>query len=113
MEQKNKCVYDEYNRLKGLLGSVDETKAGLVEEIIKKASFLKVELTRLETVIIKNGTIEYSNRGNQRISLAYKTYLQSLGVYQSLIRTLNTIIGKSVIDEDDDFDDFLSSLETR
>lgn len=105
-----KTVQDEYIRLKSLFVNVDESKAKLVDELLKKASFLKWNLDALEKNIIKNGSIERSNKGNVRESIYYKTYLQSVNVYQSIIKTLNTIMGKNVIDEDDEFDDFISKL---
>ncbi len=115
MEQSKKtfCVYEEYQRLNKLLDNVDESKKTLTDELLKKASFLKVELNRLELSIKKVGTMQTSNKGNIRINPSYKIYLQTIGVYQSLIRTINTIIGKSVIDEDDEFEEFISSIEKR
>ncbi len=110
---KSRCVAEEYDRLKCLLNNIDESKVVLCDELLKKASFLKVELNRLESHIIKNGVMETSTRGNTRISNQYKTYLTSLGVYQSLIRTINNVVGKSLVDEDDEFDEFLSKVQVR
>ena len=68
------------------------------------------KLDTLEKKIEKYGSIETSNKGNVRESIYYKTYLQSINVYQSIIRTLNTIMGKNVVDPDDEFDEFMSKL---
>lgn len=106
----SKCVYEEYERLKKLFINVDESKAELVDELLKKASFLKSELDVLEIKIEKYGAIETSNKGNVRESIYYKTYLQTINVYQSIIRTLNTIMGKNVVDPDDEFDEFMSKI---
>ena len=106
----SKTIREEYERLKALFVNVDESKAELVDELLKKASFLKLNLDTLELQIQKNGAIEKSNKGNVRESIYYKTYLQSVNVYQSIIKTLNTIMGKNVIDPDDEFDDFMSKL---
>ena len=38
----SKCVYEEYERLKKLFLNVDESKAELVDELLKKASFLNL-----------------------------------------------------------------------
>ena len=103
-------IQAEYIRLKNLFLNVDESKAKLVDELLRKASFLKWNLDTLEQNIIKNGSIEKSNKGNIRESIYYKTYLQTVNVYQSIIKTLNTIMGKNVIDPDDEFDDFMSKL---
>ena len=106
----SKTIREEYERLKALFINVDESKAELVDELLKKASFLKFNLDTLELQIQKNGAIEKSNKGNVRESIYYKTYLQSVNVYQSIIKTLNTIMGKNVIDPDDEFDDFMGRL---
>ena len=104
------CVYEEYQRLKKLFINVDESKAELVDELLKKASFLKVELDTLEKQINKKGAIEISNKGNTRVSIYYKTYLQTVNIYQGIIKTLNSIMGKNILDEDDEFDAFMSGL---
>ena len=100
-------IKKEYLRLKTLFENVDESKSNLVDELLKKAAFLKCELDSLEATIKIHGSIEKSNKGNVRLSLYYKTYLSSLTLYQSIIRTLNTIMGKNIVDEDDEFDEFL------
>ena len=41
-------VKTEYERLKSLFTNVDESKTELVDELLKKASFLKCELEKLE-----------------------------------------------------------------
>ena len=107
----NNAINEEYKRLKNLFANVDESKTELVDELLKKASFLKVELDGLELQIKKYGSIQKSNKGNMRESIYFKTYLQSINVYQSIIKTLNTIMGKNSIDEDDEFDAFLGSLK--
>lgn len=103
----SKCINEEYLRLKKLFNSVDETKTELVDELLKKASFLKVELDNLEVKIKNYGSIEVSNKGNTRESIYYKTYLSSVSIYQGIIRTLNTIMGSNIIDDDDSFDEFM------
>ena len=104
------CVYEEYQRLKKLFINVDESKAELVDELLEKASFLKVELDTLEKQVNKRGAIETSNKGNTRVSIYYKTYLQTVNIYQGIIKTLNSIMGKNILDEDDEFDAFMSGL---
>lgn len=104
------CVKDEYERLKGLFKTVDENQSELADELIKKAAFLKSELDSLEKKIKKYGSVERSNKGNVRESIYYKTYLQTVNVYQGLIKTLNTILGKNINDGDDEFDEFMRQL---
>ena len=104
MSQVNK----EYSRLKALFINVDESKSELVDELLWKAAFLKVELDDLEKQIKVHGKIEKSNKGNVRQTIYYKAYLQSVSVYQSIIKTLYTIMGKNSVNEDDEFDEFIN-----
>jgi len=103
-------VKNEYERLKALFVNVEPSKSELCDELLHKAAFLKVELDGLEKQIKKYGSVERSNKGNVRESIYYKTYLSTVNVYQGIIRTLNTIIGKNVVDADDEFDAFMENL---
>lgn len=109
LAKKNKTtlIFEEYKRLKNLFVGQDENKIKLVDELLKKASFLKVELENLESIIIDEGFIETTARGGSSISGHYKAYLQTVGVYQNLIKTINGIFGKQVVKDDDDFDEFM------
>jgi len=102
-------VEKEYKRLKKLFEGIDNVKEELVDELLRKSAFLKVELDKLEEVIKSTYVVQVSNKGNQRVNLAYKTYLQSLTTYQSIIKTLNSILGRSIEDGDDEFDDFIKN----
>lgn len=103
-------VKKEYDRLLSLFKDVDETKTKLVDELLRKAAFLKVELDGLENEIRIGGAIQKSSKGNYRQSPAFKTFLSSLTVYQTIIKTLNSIIVRNAIDEDDEFDEFMKQL---
>ena len=105
-----KKIKQEYERLTALFKDVDETKTKLVDELLHKAAFLKVQLDELQEEVISHGAIEYSSKGNSRETPCYKTFLASLGVYQTVIKTLNSIIGKNAIDEDDEFDEFMKNV---
>lgn len=106
-------VRNEYLRLKKLFDGIDETKNQLVDELLKKASFIKVELDNLEAKINRYGAIEVSNKGNTRESIYYKAYLSTVSIYQGIIRTLNSIMGTNVSDDDDSFDEFLKKASSN
>lgn len=106
MNEKTKI---EYERLLELFKDVDEAKQKLVDELLKKAAFLKTQLDSLEEEIRKYGCMKVVG-GKYIISPAYKTFLTSLGIYQNLIKSLNSIMGKNTIDEDDEFDNFMKTL---
>lgn len=102
-------VKKEYERLSALFKDVEESKTKLVNELLLKAAFLKVQLDGLELQIKKYGAVQMKN-GEFRESVSYKTFLSSLAVYQTIIKTLNSIMGKNTIDEDDEFDEFMKKL---
>ena len=102
-------IQTEYERLYSLFSRIDETKIELVDELIKKAAYLKVELDELQKDIDRNGVVQVSNKGNTRVNLSYKTYLQTVTIYQGIIKTLNTIFGSTVDDGDDEFDEFIKN----
>lgn len=106
----DKEISAEYARIKSLFEGVEPTKLELIDNLILKASFLKKELNILEINIKKYGSVERSNKGNIRQSLYFKTYLQSLTVYQTIIKTLNSVLGNEGINGDDEFETFIKSV---
>jgi hypothetical protein len=100
-------VETEYKRLRSLFSSVDETKTKLVDNLLEKAAFMKVELAILQEQIRKHGAVQVSSKGAQRQTEAAKYYTKLINSYGTVIKTLNSIMGKNVIDSDDAFDDFL------
>lgn len=56
-------VQIEYARLLDLFKDVDEKKTKLVDELLMKAAFLKVQLDELEISLKKHGVIQISNKG--------------------------------------------------
>lgn len=108
-----KTVNTEYQRLKSLFDNIDESKTELIDELLRKAAFLKIELDKMEKDIAKDGIIEINDKGVVKISTYYKAYLQTVAVYQGIIKTLNTIMGKQVKVDDDDFDEFMKKSEGK
>jgi hypothetical protein len=100
----------EYERLRSLFSSVDETKTKLVDNLIEQAAFMKIELGILQDQIRKHGAIQISNKGAQRQTEATKYYTKLVNSYGTVIKTLNSIMGKNIIDEDDEFDKFIGKM---
>ncbi len=100
----------EYERLRSLFSSVDETKTKLVDNLIQQAAFMKVELAILQEQIRKHGAVQVSNKGAQRQTEAAKYYTKLVNSYGTVIKTLNSIMGKNIIDEDDEFDKFIGRI---
>ena len=108
---KIKNVQSEYNRLKLLFTSVDPTKSELVDNLINEAAFMRVQLENTQAQIKKYGAIQISSKGSQRQTEAAKFYTKLVNSYGTVIKTLNTIMGKNMIDDDDEFDEFMKRLE--
>lgn len=97
----------EYERLRSLFSSVDESKTELVDNLILQAAFMKIELSKLQDQIRNHGAIQISSKGAQRQTEAAKYYTKLVNSYGTVIKTLNTILGTQVNDGDDAFDEFL------
>jgi hypothetical protein len=108
---KMKEISIEYERLKSLFKSVDQTRAELVDNLLNEAAFMKVQLSNLRLQIKTHGAIQFSNKGGQRQTEAAKYYTKLVNSYGTIIKTLNNIIGKNIIDDDDEFDEFMKRLE--
>lgn len=61
-------IHEEYDRLLHLFKDVDENKTKLIDELLMKAAFLKVQLEELEGPLKKYGAIQFSN---SRIAYTY------------------------------------------
>lgn len=107
---KIKEVSIEVERLRSLFSNVDETKTQLVDNLIEQAAFMKVELGLIQEQIRKYGAIQVSSKGSQRQTEAAKYYTKLVNSYGTVIKTLNSIMGKNIIDDDDDFDKFIGKI---
>jgi len=104
-------VQFEYERLRSLFSSVDPTKAELVDNLLNEAAFMRVQLENLQQQIRKYGAVQISSKGTQRQTEAAKYYTKLVNSYGNVIKTLNTIMGKNMIDDNDEFDEFMKRLE--
>ncbi|MDD2260494.1 MAG: hypothetical protein WC925_05000 [Bacilli bacterium] len=104
-------VQIEYERLRSLFSSVDPTKAELVDNLLNEAAFMRVQLENLQQQIRKYGAVQISSKGTQRQTEAAKYYTKLVNSYGNVIKTLNTIMGKNMIDDNDEFDEFMKRLE--
>ena len=103
----NLSIESEYKRLKVLFNSIEENKSKLVDNLVQQAAFMKVELDKLQNQMIKYGAVQISSKGAQRQTEAAKYYTKLVNSYGTIIKTLNSILAKTVDDEDDEFDAFL------
>ena len=93
---KKEVIQKEKDKLCKIFQNVDEDKRSLAETLIQQAANLTGELFELYQNIEKNK------------SVVYNKYLNTHAV---LIKTLNGILEKNVIEADDDFDEFEKMFE--
>lgn len=97
----------ELERLRSLFSSVDENKTQLVDSLVEQAAFMKIELGILQEQIRKYGSVQVSSKGAQRQTESAKYYTKLINSYGTVIKTLNSIMGKNIVDGNDEFDEFL------
>jgi hypothetical protein len=106
---EKKDVYQrEYAKLTEIFADVDPSKAKLVEGLIADAACLASENHVLRSVIDKTGTVQINpaNPLQQRPVEAAKQYLKNLNLYAVVIKTLNGVLSKNVLELDDDMSEF-------
>ncbi|MDP5275100.1 hypothetical protein [Chengkuizengella axinellae] len=87
---------------------MEESKRKLVEGLIDDAAYLKAENVILKEVLLKTGMVKvHPERPElQKPVEAAKQYRQNINSYAVAIKTLNGVLLKNIIDEDDDMDEF-------
>lgn len=105
---KQKVYEKELKKLTEIFNDVDESKKKLVEGLIQDAAFLYAENVELKELIDKVGMIkvhpEYAEI--QKPTEVGKQLLKNLNSYAVIIKTLNGVLSKGTIDDDDDLDEF-------
>ncbi|MEK6455208.1 hypothetical protein [Caldifermentibacillus hisashii] len=104
-----KAVYqEELEKLTEIFTSVDESKRKLVEGLIEDAAFLKSENFVLRNKLSEIGMVKIhpSNPSLQKPVEAAKQYLKNVNSYSVIIKTLNGILNKNILDDDEDLSDY-------
>lgn len=104
-----KAVYDkEHSKLLEIFQDVDESKRKLVEGLIEDAAFLKAENHELKLTLSELGMVTFhpTQKHLQKPIEAAKQYLKNVNSYSVIIKTLNGVLSKNVIEDDDDLSDF-------
>lgn len=105
---KNPVKKDEYNkelqRLREVFQKIDPEKAELVDGLIQDAAFLKAENRVLRQTLEVTGMVKIhpSNPDLQKPVEAARQYLKNVNSYAVIIKTLNGILNKNMLDDDDD-----------
>lgn len=102
-------VYNlELAKLNEIFKDVEESKRKLVEGLIEDAAFLKAENDILKQVISKTGMVKIHPEfpDMQKQTEAAKQYLKNINSYSVVIKTLNGVLSKNVLDDEEDMSEF-------
>ena len=106
---KSEIYQKELVKLTEIFAEVDEPKRKLTEGLIQDAAFLLAENTVLKDIIGVAGMIkvhpEYPEM--QKPTEAAKQYLKNVNSYAVVIKTLNGVLTRSMIEPEDDLDDYV------
>lgn len=105
---KQDVYQKELEKLREIFRDVDPPKAQLVQGLIEDAAFLLVENYELRQVISDTGMIKIHpvHQDIQKPTEAAKQYLKNVNSYAVVIKTLNGVLNKSAIEEDDELEEF-------
>lgn len=106
---KRSTFSGELARLKKLFKNVDQVKAELVEGLIEDAAWLRVQNEELKELMSGTGMLKVhpEHRQIQKPTEAGKQYLKNVNSYAVIIKTLNGILQKDQMEEEDEFEKFL------
>jgi uncharacterized protein YydD (DUF2326 family) len=105
---KNAFYEQELAKLTEIFQDVDVSKRKLVEGLIEDAAFLKAENAILKQTISKTGMVKIHPEFPelQKPTEAGKQYLKNINSYAVVIKTLNGVLSKNIIEDDDDLSEF-------
>jgi regulator of replication initiation timing len=98
----------EYEKLTKLFTDVEESKRKLVDGLIREAAFLYAENCELRKLLKTTGTIKCHPQHPelQKTVPAAAQYLKNLNSYAVVIKTLNGVLSKNIIDDLEDMSEF-------
>ncbi|SDL20105.1 hypothetical protein [Natronincola ferrireducens] len=105
---KREIYKKELEKLTKIFQEVEESKKKLVEGLIEDAAFLKAENYVLKQSLAETGMVKIhpSNPEMQKPIETARQYLKNINSYAVVIKALNGVLSKGIIEEDDDLDEF-------
>ncbi|MCM1567086.1 MAG: hypothetical protein NC238_14345 [Dehalobacter sp.] len=105
---KAEVYQKELQKLSEIFKDVEPPKAKLVEGLIEDAAFLKAENFALKQSITLTGMVKVHPQHPeiQKTIEAAKQYLRNTGVYAVVIKTLNGVLNKNMIEDEDELSEF-------
>lgn len=98
----------ELAKLTEIFAEVEPSRKKLVEGLLEDAAFLKAENFILKQQITETGMVKIHPQHPeiQKPIETAKQYLKNINSYAVVIKTLNGVLMKNIIEDDDDLDEF-------
>lgn len=105
---KQEVYQQELAKLREIFRDVDEPKRKLVEGLIVDAAFLHAENSVLRESIATTGMVKIhpDHPDIQKPVETAKQYLKNINSYSVVIKTLNGVLSKNVLGDEDDLGDY-------
>lgn len=110
---KTEVYQRELTKLTEIFKDVGEPKRQLVEGLIQDAAFLLAENYLLKESIVQTGMVKFHPQHpeiQKPIEVA-RQYLKNVNSYCSVIKTLNSVLSKHVLEAADEFDEFMQNKD--
>lgn len=102
-------VYEqELAKLNEIFQGIDESKRKLVEGLLEEAAFLKSENYILRKSISETGMVKIhpDHPEIQKPIETAKQYLKNINSYAVVIKTLNGVLSKNILEDEDDLSEY-------
>lgn len=105
---KSEILQKERDKMLEIFKDVEPTKAQLVQGLIDDAAFLYAENQQLRVLMAKTGMIKIHPKHSelQKPTEAAKQFLKNVNSYSVIIKTLNSVLSKNILEPDDGLDEF-------
>jgi hypothetical protein len=105
---KSEVYQKELSKLTEIFADVDEGKRRLVEGLVEDAAFLKSENYVLKLTLKETGMVIFhpQQKQLQKPIEAARQYLKNINSYAVIIKTLNGVLNKNMIEDEDELGDF-------
>jgi regulator of replication initiation timing len=105
---KRQIYQQELAKLNEIFADVDISKRKLVEGLIEDAAFLKAENWVLKEEIAKTGMVKIhpEHPDMQKPIETGKQYLKNINSYSVVIRTLNGVLNKNILEDEEELGDY-------
>jgi regulator of replication initiation timing len=105
---KSEVYQRELAKLTEIFKDVDVSKRKLVEGLLEDAAFLKAENEHLRKSIAVTGMVKIhpDHPDLQKPIETAKQYLKNINSYAVVIKTLNGVLNKNMIEEEDELSEF-------